>query len=114
MAVHALPTRYPFAALRDFAARAFERVGMPAADARVVAGLMAAAEQQGSEGHGMIRMVPYVRRIRAGGLNLHPQIRVVQERAAMALVDGDNGMGHLVMKRATEMAIGRASCRERV
>jgi L-2-hydroxycarboxylate dehydrogenase (NAD+) len=108
MAVNALPARYPFAALRDFAARAFERVGMPAADALTVAGLMAEAEQQGSEGHGMIRMVPYVRRIRAGGLNLHPAIRVVQERAAMALIDGDNGMGHLVMKRATEMAIAKA------
>jgi L-2-hydroxycarboxylate dehydrogenase (NAD+) len=108
MAVNALPTRYPFAALRDFAARAFERVGMPAADAHVVAELMAEAEQQGSEGHGMIRMVPYVRRIRAGGLNLHPRIRVVQDRAAMALVDGDNGMGHLVMKRATEMAVAKA------
>jgi len=32
----------------------------------------------------------------------------VQERAGMALLDGDNGMGHLVMQRAAEMAIEKA------
>jgi LDH2 family malate/lactate/ureidoglycolate dehydrogenase len=69
---------------------------------------MAEADLQGSEGHGVIRLPQYVRRIRAGGVNLHPRIHVVQERAAMALVHGDNGMGHLVMKRAAELAIEKA------
>jgi LDH2 family malate/lactate/ureidoglycolate dehydrogenase len=32
----------------------------------------------------------------------------VREKAAMALVDGDNAMGHLVMKRAAEVAIAKA------
>ena len=49
-----------------------------------------------------------MRRIRAGGINLQPDIRVVHERAGMALLDGDNGMGHLVMKRAAEIAIEKA------
>jgi len=52
--------------------------------------------------------VPYARRIRAGGINLRPTLRVVKEKAAMALIDGDNGMGHLVMKQATELAIAKA------
>jgi LDH2 family malate/lactate/ureidoglycolate dehydrogenase len=69
---------------------------------------MTEAEVQGSDGHGVIRLVPYARRIRAGGLNLKPNIRVVKEKAAMALVDGDNGMGHLVMKKATEIAVAKA------
>ena len=81
---------------------------MPAVDARTVAALMAEADLQGSEGHGVIRLPQYVKRIRAGGVNLHPEIRVVKERAAMALVDGDNAMGHLVMKRAAELAIEKA------
>ncbi|MEO7403099.1 MAG: Ldh family oxidoreductase, partial [Burkholderiales bacterium] len=33
---------------------------------------------------------------------------VVRERAGTALINGDNGMGHLVMKRAAEMAIVKA------
>jgi L-2-hydroxycarboxylate dehydrogenase (NAD+) len=81
---------------------------MPAADARTVAGLMAEADLQGSDGHGVIRLPQYVKRIRAGGVNLHPDIRVVKERAGMALLHGDTGMGHLVMKRAAELAIDKA------
>src|ERR1700694_3275118 len=81
---------------------------MPVADARAVAKLMAEADLQGSEGHGVIRLPQYVRRIRAGGINLNPDIRVVKERAAMALIHGDNGMGHLVRRRAAELAIEKA------
>ena len=95
-------------ALAGFIAAAFAKVGMPAADARDVAELMAEADLQGSDGHGVIRLPQYVRRIRAGGVNLHPDIRIVREKPAAALVHGDNGMGHLVMKRAAEIAIAKA------
>ena len=100
--------RVDFARLRYFIAQAFEAVGMPAEDARAVAALMAQADLQGSDGHGVIRLGPYIRRIREGGVNLHPKIAVVTEKAGMALVDGDNAMGHLVMKRAAEVAIAKA------
>ena len=100
--------RVDFARLRYFIASAFEVVGMPAADARTVGSLMAEADLQGSDGHGVIRLPQYLKRIRAGGVNLNPEITVVRERAGMALIHGDNGMGHLVMKRAAELAIQKA------
>ena len=100
--------RVPAAQVRRFLATAFEGLGLPPTDAATVAGLMSEAEVQGSDGHGVIRLVPYARRIRAGGLNLKPDIRIVKEKAAMALLDGDNGMGHLVMKKAAEIAIAKA------
>ena len=100
--------RIPAAQVRRFLTLAFERLGLPPADAATVADLMTEAEVQGSDGHGVIRLVPYARRIRAGGLNLKPDIRVVKEKAAMALIDGDNGMGHLVMKKAAGIAIAKA------
>ena len=108
MAADALPSRIPVEALADFGSAAFERVGLRARDARAVADLMAEAELQGSEGHGMMRMPHYVRRIKAGGINTQPNIRVVEERAAVALIDGDNAMGHLVTRRAAELAIAKA------
>lgn len=98
----------PFAQLRQFITVAMVRLGLPEADAAIVGRLVAEAELQGSDGHGVIRLLPYARRIRAGGLNLRPNIRVVQERPGMALLDGDNGMGHLVMQRAAELAIEKA------
>ena len=94
--------------LAGFIRAALESTGLPADDAARVAGLMADADLQGSDGHGVIRLPQYIRRIRAGGINLRPQIRVVSERAAMALLDGDNGMGHLVMSQAAELAIAKA------
>src|SRR5438477_12410236 len=81
---------------------------MPADDARVVAHLMIDADLGGAEGHGIFRLPQYVRRIRAGGINLHPHIRVERERDGMALIDGDNGIGHLVMSAAARTAIAKA------
>jgi L-2-hydroxycarboxylate dehydrogenase (NAD+) len=101
-------SRIPAAQLRRFIAAAMESLGLPAVDAAIVADLMTEAEVQGSDGHGVIRLAPYARRIRAGGINLRPNIRIVKEKAAMALLDGDNGMGHLVMRRAAQIAIEKA------
>src|SRR5512144_170509 len=100
--------RLPAARVCRFLATALERLGLPAEDARTVAQLMTEAEVQGSDGHGVIRLAPYARRIRAGGINLRPDIRIVKEKAGMALLDGDNAMGHLVMQRAAQIAIEKA------
>jgi L-2-hydroxycarboxylate dehydrogenase (NAD+) len=94
--------------LRAFAARALEKAGLSAAQAVDAARLMVEADLRGSDTHGIIRLPLNVRRIRAGGINPQPNIRVVSERASAALVDGDNAIGHLVMKYAAEVAIRKA------
>ncbi len=94
--------------LEDFIARALQAVGLPADDASSVAGLMTRADLIGADGHGVFRLPQYIRRIRNRGINVRPKIRVVSDRAAMALVDGDNGMGHLVMSFAARTAIEKA------
>jgi L-2-hydroxycarboxylate dehydrogenase (NAD+) len=94
--------------LERYMTTTLQAVGLPADDARTVAQLMAEADLQGSDGHGVIRLPQYCKRIQAGGVNTRPHIRVEQERAATALIHGDNGMGHLVMKRAAELAISKA------
>jgi LDH2 family malate/lactate/ureidoglycolate dehydrogenase len=94
--------------LEAFIARAFQAVGIPARDSTSIAELMVRADLQGSEGHGVFRLPQYIRRIKGGAVNIKPNIRIVREAAGMALVDGDNGMGHLVMRFATEKAIEKA------
>src|ERR1700744_4810634 len=89
----------------DFIARALAAVGLPGDVAAAVAELMISADLRGADGHGIFRLPQYVRRIRAGGVNVRPNIRIVMEADATALIDGDNGMGHLVMRRAAELAI---------
>jgi L-2-hydroxycarboxylate dehydrogenase (NAD+) len=91
-----------------FIADAFAAVGVPRADAARIGALMARADLSGADGHGVFRLPQYIRRIKAGAVNVKPNIRIERETAATALVDGDNGMGHLVMSYATETAIAKA------
>ena len=100
--------RFPSSVLEAFVARILTTVGVPASDAEQVARLMILADLRGSDGHGIFRIPQYVRRIRAGGMNVRPNIRMTQETEATALVDGDNGMGHLVMQFAVQVAIEKA------
>jgi L-2-hydroxycarboxylate dehydrogenase (NAD+) len=100
--------RIPAERIERFVAGAFVAAGLPADDAQTLARLMVEADLRGSDTHGVIRLPLYTRRIRAGGINPKPNIRVVSDRPSAALIDGDNGMGHLVMKRAAELAIEKA------
>jgi len=95
-------------ASRRFIRAAFENQGFAQADADKIAGLMADADIQGSDGHGIIRLPQYIKRVRAGGLNTRPNIHVTLEHPATAVVDGDNGMGHLVVSYAVDLAVRKA------
>lgn len=94
--------------LERFVVSVFERLQFPVEDANLIGRLMTEADLQGSDGHGVIRLSAYVKRIQAGGINRNPQIRVVRERASMAVLDGDNGMGHVVVSQAVDLAIAKA------
>jgi LDH2 family malate/lactate/ureidoglycolate dehydrogenase len=96
------------AALASFVRRALEAVGLPPGDAEQVAALMVEADLRGSDTHGVIRLPLYVRRLQAGGINKRPSIRLIADKPSAALVDGDNGMGHLVMRFAAQTAIDKA------
>ena len=100
--------RFKLPELERFIQEAMMALGFPKKDSLVIAQLMAQADMQGSDGHGIFRLAPYAKRIKGGAINLHPEIKIVKDKPAMALIDGDNGMGHLVMKYATELAIEKA------
>ena len=69
---------------------------------------MLEADLTGADAHGVFRLPQYIRRIKAGGVNPKPSITVEKTAPATAMVDGDNGMGHLVMQRAADTAIALA------
>lgn len=94
--------------LTGFATRVFTRLGVPVRDAEAVAGLMVEADLLGYDTHGLFRLRQYVNRLRDGGCNPVAAPRVLRETAATALVDGDNGLGHLAMVMARDLAIAKA------
>src|ERR1700726_100365 len=100
--------RVPARAVTALLTDSFVAAGLPDADAARCAALMTEADLTGADGHGIFRLPQYVRRLKAGGFNAHPNIAVKRSGPATALVDGDNGMGHLVMTRAASEAIAIA------
>jgi LDH2 family malate/lactate/ureidoglycolate dehydrogenase len=82
--------------------------GLPAADAATVAGAMVEADLVGSDAHGIFRLPQYVRSLKSGRINPTARIRILNRSPATALVDGDNGMGHLVMTFAANLAVEMA------
>ncbi len=67
------------------------------------------ADLRGRSGHGLIRLPQYVPRIEAGGVNVRPSIELLRETPVSALVDGDNGLGQVVMTTAVETAVAKAT-----
>lgn len=66
------------------------------------------ADLRGRTGHGVIRLPQYVPRIEAGGINLRPTITAQRESPVSALIDGDNGLGQVVVTAVVETALRKA------
>jgi LDH2 family malate/lactate/ureidoglycolate dehydrogenase len=66
---------------------------------------MIEADLTGADAHGIFRLAQYVNVLRDGRINPKPQMKALQRGRATALVDGDNGMGHLVMTYAANLAV---------
>ena len=100
--------RYRHEDLFDYGCRVLERLDVPAAHAREVAGCLIKAELRGVDSHGLVRLPVYARRVQAGVVKARPDIRVLASGTAAALVDGDNGLGPVVGSRAMEAALDLA------
>ncbi len=92
-----------------FIQRAYAAVGVSRDEAASIAELMVLADRRGIDTHGIARLPSYVARLKSGAINKSPRIRIVEEFPATALIDGDNGMGHLVMSHAAKLAIAKAA-----
>src|SRR4029079_6629459 len=75
---------------------------VPESDATRIAELMLEADLTGADAHGVFRLKQYVDRFKLGAVNPRPNIHVNRTAAATALIDGENGMGHVVVVRRAE------------
>ena len=94
--------------LFNFIKSAFIEAGFSDRDAKITADLMVQADLSGQDGHGVFRLPQYIKRLQEGGMNPKPKIQILSQRTATALIDGDNGIGHLVMRHAADIAIEKA------
>ncbi len=94
--------------LEHFIQAVLQAYGVNIDHARICAARMIEADLRGMHGHGIFRLPGYCRRIEEGGYNLEPAIQLQRETPVSALVDGDNGLGQVVVTFAVELAIRKA------
>jgi len=94
--------------LFEFAKNALIRVGVPEKDAKVVAEMLVLANLRGIDSHGVVRLHSYIERILRGLINPRATPRVIREYGAVALIDGDNGLGPVAAMYAVNIAIEKA------
>lgn len=100
---------YKATQVSQFLVSAFRALNVPQSDAKTVADLMVQADLLGYDTHGSFRLRQYVNRLRDGGIKPDAIIKTVAEKPATAVIDGDNGLGHLAMQSAAQMAIEKAT-----
>jgi len=85
------------------------KAGIPAGDAEIICDVLVKADKLGFDSHGVNRLKPiYLDRIKEGILNPHTQFEIVKEGPATAVVDGHNGMGHVIGYKSMNLAIEKA------
>lgn len=100
--------RIPVDVIRRFVVEVLEGVGTPPEDGEICADVLLAADLRGIESHGVGRLKYYYDRIRAGVQSTKTEVGIVRETETTALLDGHNGMGHVIAHRAMRMAMGKA------
>src|SRR5437879_6988958 len=94
--------------LSTFCARVFMHFGIAEADARQAAEVLAKSDLRGIDSHGVARLHTYFDMLELGRINPKPNIKIVREKASVATVDGDNGLGLVVGPKANEIAMDKA------
>ena len=93
----------------EFVARVLSAEGLSARHAMTVAECLVRADLRGVDTHGIARLPGYVDRLRRGLVNPRPKLDVRRASVAAASIDGDDGFGFVVGRRAMDEAIGIAA-----
>jgi LDH2 family malate/lactate/ureidoglycolate dehydrogenase len=94
--------------LQAHCAQLFVALGVPVADADVVAGTLVESDLRGVHSHGANLMSLYVNRIRSGHIKPVTEVTVVADNGSSVQLDGGLGLGQLVGIRATDLSVERA------
>jgi LDH2 family malate/lactate/ureidoglycolate dehydrogenase len=94
--------------LRRFATQVYERAGVPREEAALVADSLVQADLWGHQSHGVLRTGWYLARLQSGAMKAVSEPRLAVDAGAVAVIDGADGVGQVIAKRAIDEAIARA------
>lgn len=103
------PKFIAFEVIEKFIIDIMVKAGIPREDAKIVADVLLQADKFGIDSHGINRLKSiYLDRIKDGILNPVTEFEIIKEGFTTAVVDGHNGMGHVVSFKAMKLAIEKA------
>jgi len=83
-------------------------LGAPADEAKLVAEILVESNLAGHDSHGVIRIPQYAKYVQEGQIKPGAPFEIVKETAAMAVVNGHMNLGHVILSRATDLALAKA------
>lgn len=94
--------------LIEFTQAVYESEGVPKEDAHLAADTLVQSELWGHSSHGLLRLSWYYARLRSGAMKPVTHSSLVVDSNAIAILDGGDGVGQVVAKRAIEESVRRA------
>lgn len=97
--------RFPHQSLQEFIAKVFASASCERHEASVVADHLIQANLTGHDSHGVIRTPIYVRWLGEGKVRANQRLAVIFENDAVAVVDGQMGLGQSIANQAMTLGI---------
>jgi len=94
--------------LIDFCSRVYQSIGVPKEDADFAADTLVQADLWGHQSHGVLRLAWYFARLKSGAMKALTQVDTVVNAGAVAVIDGNDGLGPVIAKQAVLQATERA------
>jgi LDH2 family malate/lactate/ureidoglycolate dehydrogenase len=103
-----LPSAIKPELLVQFAQAVYESEGVPKEDAFIAADSLVQADLWGHQSHGLLRLPWYYARLKSGAMKAVTQTSLAVDSNAIAVLDGGDGVGQVVAKKAIDESIARA------
>jgi LDH2 family malate/lactate/ureidoglycolate dehydrogenase len=100
--------RYTPSELITFCENLLMNIGMSNENSSIVADSLIKANLEGVDSHGISRLPIYIKRFLDKRINIAPQLDFDQKSLSVLVVDGDNGLGHIVSNKAIKKGIEMA------
>ena len=108
MSVGAGARTVPHAELRDLAIAALTRAGVARTHAELIADSAVDSELGGRTSHGIVRIAGYLKKAKAGGIDVQAEPTVLRDNGVSFVVDARNGFGQLALALAVDTAVEHA------
>ena len=94
--------------LHALAAAVYRSMGVPQEDAALAADTLVQADLWGHQSHGLLRLGWYYARLESGAMKAQTVTSLEVDAGAIAVMDGHDGVGQVITRRAVDEAVTRA------